>query len=211
MPKGYITCPVCRGAGKVTENSRKYDFVTRDPKTSGCLICAGTGHVPTRHLLPDGTRARDLPLKLAKVTDTKRRAIPELPLQSPPPVAQHSNAASDPASPAEPLDLALSRRGIDPDPVAQHSNAADPEPPVAQHSNAASLGWPTADVQDLLTLAQDALIIESTHPAYPKLYATLRAFEINRGKWDHMDEDAYIAGLHAHITHLQDQMEAHHG
>lgn len=200
MPKGYITCPVCKGAGRVTENSLKYDFVTRDPKTSGCLICAGTGKVPISHLLPDGTRARDLPLKLAKVTDTKRRAIPELPLETPPPVAQHSNAASDPASPAEPLDLALSRRGIDPDPVAQHSNAAD-------------LEWATTatDVSDLLTLAQNALIIESTHPAYPKLYATLRTFEINRGKWDHMDEDAYIAGLHAHITHLQDQMEAHHG
>ncbi len=201
MPKGYITCPVCKGAGRVTENSRKYDFVTRDPKTSGCLICAGTGQVPTNHLLPDGTRARDLPLKLAKVTDTKRRAIPELPLQTPPPSETELT----------PLLHAFSSRGIDPTPVAQHSNAADPEPPVAQHSNAASLGWPTADVQDLLTLAQDALIIESTHPAYPKLYATLRTFEINRGKWDHMDEDAYIAGLHAHITHLQDQMEAHHG
>mgnify|MGYP000884131889 CR=1 FL=1 len=182
MPKGYITCPVCKGAGRVTENYRKYDFVTRDPRTSGCLICSGTGQVPTNHLLPDGTRARDLPLKLAKVTDTKRRAIPELPLETPPPVAQHSNAA-------------------------------DPEPPVAQHSNAADLEWATTatEVSDLLTLAQDALIIESTHPAYPQVYASLRAFERARGTWDTRDEDAYIAGLHAHITHLQDQMEAHHG
>lgn len=43
MPKGKVLCPVCLGAGTVTEDTEAYEFESRDPITSRCLICDGSG------------------------------------------------------------------------------------------------------------------------------------------------------------------------
>jgi len=49
-----MQCPVCKGQGKISEDSNEYMFETREPQTNVCLICAGTGLVGARKLLPDG-------------------------------------------------------------------------------------------------------------------------------------------------------------
>jgi hypothetical protein len=59
--KGQITCPVCKGQGTVTEDQVNYEFITRDPVTSRCLICHGTGVVGANKKLPNGTFARSVP------------------------------------------------------------------------------------------------------------------------------------------------------
>jgi hypothetical protein len=52
--KGAMECPVCKGQGSITENPGEYMFETRDPITSKCLICMGTGQVHPKKKLPDG-------------------------------------------------------------------------------------------------------------------------------------------------------------
>ena len=52
--KGAMKCPVCKGKGRITEDSEQYMFETRDPITSKCLICMGTGQVHPNKKLPDG-------------------------------------------------------------------------------------------------------------------------------------------------------------
>lgn len=185
MPKGFITCPICRGAGTLTENTRAYEYVTRHPITNTCLICAGKGVLPTRHVLPDGSPARELSLKLASITDKRRRAIKE---DRPNQDQDISPAPAQTPAPS-PLPTALSRRGIEPLPPSQDQ-----------------------DLAAIATSLNDALIVEPTHPAYPQVYASLRAFERARGTWDTRDEEAYIAALNVVISLLQNKiLEVHNG
>lgn len=72
MPRGKLTCPICHGKGTLTEDAKQYEFVTRDPQTSKCLICNGTGFLGIFASLPDGTPARSL----AKQTQPKLRYSP---------------------------------------------------------------------------------------------------------------------------------------
>ncbi|MDD3535186.1 MAG: hypothetical protein PHC50_03455 [Candidatus Cloacimonetes bacterium] len=60
MAKGIITCPICQGSGKITENQEEYEFLHRDPITSRCLVCDGSGKIGVRKKLPDGRPARSL-------------------------------------------------------------------------------------------------------------------------------------------------------
>jgi len=58
--KGKMKCPICHGSGTVTENTEEYQFETRDPITSRCLVCDGSGYISPRKKLPDGRTVCDL-------------------------------------------------------------------------------------------------------------------------------------------------------
>ena len=47
MASGKLTCPVCAGTGKIKEDTNEYEFITRDPQTSRCLVCSGLCFVGT--------------------------------------------------------------------------------------------------------------------------------------------------------------------
>ena len=176
MPSGYITCPICNGAGTITEDTLEYEFVTRDPKTDTCLICAGKGLLPVSAKLPDGTPARALTkprAKLASVTDKRLRAPSE-----PHPIREYLTPAYHPRA-DRPLTAALDQRGITTSPR-HHDTTPEPQAP-----------------------APCALTIEPQHPAYPHIYALLRILERARGTWTAQDEEAYITGLNTHI-HLKE-------
>lgn len=64
--KGKMTCPICLGIGRITEDSKEYEFQTRDPHTQTCFTCSGTGEVAPRKKLPDGRAVCDLEPKAAK-------------------------------------------------------------------------------------------------------------------------------------------------
>ena len=64
--KGKMTCPICQGTGKITEDANEYEFQTRDPHSETCLTCSGTGEVAPRKKLPDGRAVCDLEPKDAK-------------------------------------------------------------------------------------------------------------------------------------------------
>jgi len=55
-----MECPVCQGKGTITEDSRHYEFHTRDPKTEKCLVCNGTGVVSPNKKLPNGVAVRNV-------------------------------------------------------------------------------------------------------------------------------------------------------
>lgn len=57
MPTGKPKCPVCHGSGTVKEDANEYEFVTRDPISSKCLVCNGTGILNPSTKLPNGKRA----------------------------------------------------------------------------------------------------------------------------------------------------------
>ena len=58
--KGRMTCPICAGTGKITEDTNEYEFQTRDPHTQTCLTCSGTGEVAPRKRLPDGRAVSEI-------------------------------------------------------------------------------------------------------------------------------------------------------
>jgi len=58
--KGKMTCPICQGTGKITEDKDEYEFQTRDPHTQTCLTCSGTGEVAPRKRLPDGRAVSEI-------------------------------------------------------------------------------------------------------------------------------------------------------
>lgn len=64
--KGKMTCPICAGKGKITEDSQEYEFQTRDPHTQTCLTCSGSGLVAPRKRLPDGRAVCEIEPKPAK-------------------------------------------------------------------------------------------------------------------------------------------------
>lgn len=66
MPTGKSKCPVCNGQGTLTEDSKVYDFITRDPKTSKCLACNGEGYLNSRSKLPNGKDAYTIMRKEAR-------------------------------------------------------------------------------------------------------------------------------------------------
>lgn len=53
--KGMKQCPICHGTGKLHEDAKEYEFLTRDPRTDRCLYCDGRGYVGARKAAP-GTR-----------------------------------------------------------------------------------------------------------------------------------------------------------
>ena len=71
--KGRMTCPICQGTGKITEDKDEYEFQTRDPHTQTCLTCSGTGEVAPRKRLPDGRAVSEIGGKAAP----KKQAFPK--------------------------------------------------------------------------------------------------------------------------------------
>jgi len=72
--KGKMTCPICQGTGKITEDKDEYEFQTRDPHTQTCLTCSGTGEVAPRKRLPDGRAVSEIG---GKTSPKKKRAFPK--------------------------------------------------------------------------------------------------------------------------------------
>jgi len=64
--KGKMSCPICQGTGRITEDSNEYEFQTRDPHTQTCLTCSGTGLVAPRKRLPDGRAVCEIEPKATK-------------------------------------------------------------------------------------------------------------------------------------------------
>lgn len=83
MPRGYKNCGVCKGTGKVQENS-DYEFLLRDPITSRCLNCDGSGYVSSRSGVNrkalEKARNGSFPQKaqmdtqIARISSTQRKA-----------------------------------------------------------------------------------------------------------------------------------------
>ncbi|MDP3115071.1 MAG: hypothetical protein Q8M98_09920 [Candidatus Cloacimonadaceae bacterium] len=46
--KSMKLCPVCNGKGTITEDTKIYEFITRDPQTNRCLFCNGKGFIGKR-------------------------------------------------------------------------------------------------------------------------------------------------------------------
>lgn len=73
MAIGKTKCPICRGTGIVKEDSAEYEFVTRDPTDSRCLICDGSGYVGARKKLPDGREVHTIMSKRGLRVDRKSK------------------------------------------------------------------------------------------------------------------------------------------
>lgn len=55
-----MKCPICKGKGKIMEDTEEYEFVTRDAINSTCLYCMGHGTISPNKKLPDGRKAHEI-------------------------------------------------------------------------------------------------------------------------------------------------------
>lgn len=177
-PKGQMTCPACSGQGKITEDKNKYDFISRDPKTSACLICSGSGHVGNRQLLPNGKPVTSL----AAATQPKRRASRglDLPRRGITPLPQ-PNDADD----------------LEPGPY------PDPSPEELNRAIDAALERKPSPI----AAAFSDLSISRAHPDYAAIYSILRARSRVEGTWTATNEEEYVDGLLYHINQLNKQIK----
>lgn len=53
-------CPICLGTGVIKEDANQYEFVTREPISSRCLICNGSGKVWPCSKLPNGVAMHEM-------------------------------------------------------------------------------------------------------------------------------------------------------
>ncbi len=143
--QGTIACPVCQGQGKLSEDPKQYDFVTRDPQTNICLICGGSGFISPRKLLPDGRKAAELSFRPATRDLTRSRKV-DVPVDQshaeasleplqpePAPSLGHTTQVKKQAaeeSPVGEFTFELHRRGI----VGQHPSPLDPLNPPSKRS-----------------------------------------------------------------------------
>lgn len=67
-----MTCPICKGSGKIHEDATEYEFITREAITKRCLYCDGSGKIEPRVKMPDGRWAHELAPGRDKKANPKR-------------------------------------------------------------------------------------------------------------------------------------------
>lgn len=182
--QGTIVCPICQGQGKLSEDPEQYDFVTRDPQTSICLICGGSGHVGPRKLLPDGRKAAEISFRPA-TRDTSLGATTQRKKQTS--VAPDSDHAESPEPPVGEFTFELHRRGI----VDNTPRPLDPpEPPIEE-----------------IPCRTRVLEIDFRDIHFPSFFAQIRAHHLAESTWSPDREDDFVGGLLAHIDYLHNLLK----
>lgn len=190
MPTGRPQCPVCRGMGTVKEDATEYEFVTRDPMTSKCLVCNGTGILNPSTKLPNGKRAFEvwrggkLISKTRGLNVSKKAAVAE----------QDASKLQDEASATDIPDI-----GIDDDVLAmgkrfEDLRRRDPIPVDSQSRSSA--------LNKLIASGAKYLIVAEGDPYFLHVYQMKRWWGMVNGTWQTEDEVKYVCFLEKRIEEL---------
>lgn len=165
MPTGRPKCPVCQGKGTITENAREYEFITRDPITSKCMICNGEGWLNPSTKLPNGKRVFEV-FRKGDQGSGKRLNVSKKAAINPEVVDTGVGYQPGVERPKEPyeapmfLEMALNPR-----------------------------------LNKVLASGKEFLIVTETEPYYLDVYRMIRKQEKKQGTWTQQDEERYVEVL----------------
>ena len=182
MPHGKRSCPICAGTGVVKEDADQYEFVTRDPITSKCMICNGTGEVGTNKKLPNGKHVNSLrPTLREKLGMEEKR--------------------QDDASTMSKR-LNVSKKAMVPDtglgyqPVNKTTEDSEKSREKQRGEESMFLGMVgTPRLNKVLASGKAFLIVTETEPYYLEVYRMIRCQERKQGTWTAQDELLYVEAL----------------
>lgn len=189
MPHGKRTCPICAGTGVVKEDADQYEFVTRDPITSKCMICNGTGEVGTNKKLPNGERMSSL-----RAAHSEKLGLEEKRQDDDSTMRKRLNVSKKAMVP----DTGVGYQG------ATHSeqrtvNSDQKEPYEAPMFLEMALN---PRLNKVLASGKEFLIVTETEPYYLDVYRMIRHQEQTQGTWTGSDEQGYVEALEDRIKEL---------
>lgn len=183
-----MRCPSCQGKGKVTEDREQYDFVSRDPLTSRCHVCNGTGEVGPRKMLPNGRYTyeyyRDNPAAKSPVEASSGR------VQAP----KVDIGIDTSVPPATRLNVS---------PKSRRSSVE-----AASCSLSTSSTPSTSYSRRILSSGQAYLLVPESSSIFLEVYDHIRSAEMASGSWTPEDEELYILAYKSELNKLK---EAIHG
>lgn len=184
MPTGQSRCPVCQGTGIVKEDTRKYEFITRDPKTNRCLVCNGEGYLNARSKLPNGAEAHTiLPKKGLNVS--KKRAV------------EPAETAGEAPEGSQAKPAAARGAGYW---CGQATSMGEGEPKLMMIAADARLG-------ELLESDRNLVALAETEPYYREVYRMIRAHGRAEGSWRAEDEERYVAYLEGLLEAINNKIK----
>lgn len=186
MPTGKPKCPVCQGKGTITENTREYEFITRDPITSKCLICNGEGWLNPSTRLPNGKRAFEVFRKgeyVGKRLNVSRKAVIN-------PEVVETGVGYQPG-----MD--------DMDKIGKPGVEKPKEPYEAPMFLEMALN---PRLNKVLASGKEFLIVTETEPYYLDVYRMIRHQEQTQGTWTRHDEQGYVEALEDRIKELDSRL-----
>lgn len=166
-------CPICLGTGVIKEDANQYEFVTREPISSRCLICNGSGKVWPCSKLPNGVAMHEMK---AEKEQQKRLNVSK-------------KAAINP----EVVDTGL---GYQPDPPMEEAKREPYEKPMFLEMAL------NPRLNKVLASGKEFLIVTETEPYYLDVYRMIRKQEKKQGTWTAEDEERYIEALEDRIKEL---------
>ena len=185
-----MTCPICKGAGKITENTDEYEFETRSAITNRCLICDGSGKIAPRKILPNGVPAHQLqggreakreePGRRLNVS--KKRVI---------------NVLTGEVVLAN--DVEEVERVEDVEVVERVEKYPEIQPSVPNFLEMAL----NPRLNKVLASGKEFLIVAETEPYYTEVFRMIRSQESKQGTWTMFDEARYVCHLEAKIKQLE--------
>lgn len=185
MASGKLTCPVCAGTGKIKEDTNEYEFITRDPQTSRCLVCSGKGWVGTRTKLPNGKPVTELiepHLRNAKKVAKGKELIPDLGIDRSVPEELKQGA----------LNVSRKKRATTEDTEGSEKPVRYELPRFVEMATNPRLN-------KVLASGKDFLIITDTEPYYLDVFRMIRAQEKIQESWTLEDDERYIEALEREI------------
>jgi len=197
-----ITCPVCQGKGTLTENAKEYEFITRNPITSKCMICNGTGILNPNTKLPNGKRVIEVFRKdeLGRVNSERR--------------GKRLNVSRKALSNPEELDIGIGYHTSATTEVTEKSEGRQRENSKKEKKREREMAM-NPRLKKVLASGKKFLIVTETEPYYLVVYTLIRNQERKQGTWSWEDEEAYVEALMAdrqrmitEITTLKRQNDA---
>ena len=171
MARGRMTCPVCKGLGKITEDAAEHEFVTRDPQTSRCLICAGRGWIGTRTKLPNGETAGST--RRARKSAKEEEIIPDLGI--------------DRSVPPELKQTALN--------VSRKKKNTTEDTEGAEWREVLTSARSKLRAYDVMDSGVGFIFIAETEPYFMPVFRFVRECCKLHDRWTEKDEESYIAAL----------------
>lgn len=172
-------CPICLGTGVIKEDANQYEFVTREPISSRCLVCNGSGKVWPCSKLPNGVAMHEMK---AEKEQQKRLNVSK-------------KAAVNP----EVVDTGLGYQpGVD------DMDKPGVESPKEAYEKPMFLEMAlNPRLNKVLASGKDFLIVTETEPYFSEVYRMIRAQESKQGTWTEEDEYRYVEYLEKKVIELQ--------
>ncbi len=192
MPTGRPKCPICQGKGTITENTREYEFVTRDPRTSKCMICNGEGWLNPSTRLPNGKRVFEV---FRKDNGTQKTGSTGSAGSG-----KRLNVSKKAVVNPETVDTGVGYAGATTeDTEKSREKQRGKEPYQAPMFLEMALN---PRLNKVLASGKAFLIVTETEPYYLDVYRMIRHQEQTQGTWTGSDEQGYVEALEDRIKEL---------